>query len=290
MALGGSIATLDAINNHNQTLFDYSGFAPDDVQLRLTFGTSMVINATNSGWYDNTGYHYGGNHNYFVGDHSGYLYRNFFVFNLTALSSQLAEAELLVNSYNNFSPSGVETYQLHDVTNSITVLTNDASGATSTYADLGSGTVYGGRKVYVTESGTILGIPLNGSFLAVALTNSSGRIALGGVLTSLNPAPTEEGFFSGSTGLPADAQLWLGFLAVPASNPSFVGTPIYLGTNQFQFTVSGTAGTTNEIQGSFDFQNWDFIRDLVMIRPTASFRYTNNTVVPYRFLRAEQLQ
>jgi autotransporter-associated beta strand protein len=290
MALGGSIATLDAINNHNQTLFDYSGFAPDDVQLRLTFGTSMVINATNSGWYDNTGYHYGGNHNYFVGDHSGYLYRNFFVFNLPALSSQLAEAELLVNSYNNFSPSGVETYQLHDVTNSITVLTNDASGATSTYADLGSGTVYGGRKVYVTESGTILGIPLNGSFLAVALTNSSGRIALGGVLTSLNPAPTEEGFFSGSTGLPADAQLWLGFLAVPASNPSFVGTPIYLGTNQFQFTVSGTAGTTNEIQGSFDFQNWDFIRDLVMIRPTASFRYTNNTVVPYRFLRAEQLQ
>jgi autotransporter-associated beta strand protein len=291
MALGGSIATLDAINNHNQLLFAYSSLGQaDDVQLRLTFGTSMVINSTNSGWYDNTGYHNGGNQNYFVGDHSGYLYRNFFVFNLPALSSQLAEAELLVNSYSNFSPYGVETYQLYDVTNSITVLTNDGSGAISTYADLGSGTVYGGRKVYVSEIGSILGIPLNGCFLGAAQTSSGGRIALGGALTSLNPVPTEEGFFSGSTGLPADAQLWLGFLAAPSSHPSFVGAPTCLGNNQFQAAVSGTTGTTNEIQGSFDFQNWDFIRDLVMTNSTASFRYTNNTVVPYRFFRAEQLQ
>jgi hypothetical protein len=68
------------------------------------------------------------------------------------------------------------------------------------------------------------------------------------------------------------------------------GTPTCLGNNQFQFAVSGTTGTTNEIQGSFDFQNWDFICDLVMTNSTSSFFYINNTVVPYRFFRAEQLQ
>ena len=291
IALGGSIATLDAVNNHNQYLFGYSLGAPGDVQLRLTYGTSVVINSANLGWYNNLGNHTASNPNYFVGDNGVNFYRNFFVFNLPALSSQFVDAELLVNSYNNVSPSGVETYQLYDVTTSITVLTNSASGATNVYTDLGSGAVYGGRNVYVSESGFIASIPLNGSFLGAALANSSGRIALGGALTSLNPAPTVENLFGASSGLPVDAQLWLGFLAAPASHPFFVGgTPTYLGNNQFQFVVSGTTGSTNEIQGSFDFQNWDFIRDLVMTNSTTSFHYTNNTVVPYRFFRAEQLQ
>ncbi len=291
IALGGSIATLDAVNNHNQYLFGYSLGAPGDVQLRLTYGTSVIINSANLGWYNNLGNHTASNPNYFVGDNGVNFYRNFFVFNLPALSSQFVDAELLVNSYNNVSPSGVETYQLYDVTTSITVLTNSASGATNVYTDLGSGAVYGGRNVYVSESGFIASIPLNGSFLGAALANSSGRIALGGALTSLNPAPTVENLFGASSGLPVDAQLWLGFLAAPASHPFFVGgTPTYLGNNQFQFVVSGTTGSTNEIQGSFDFQNWDFIRDLVMTNSTTSFHYTNNTVVPYRFFRAEQLQ
>ena len=291
IALGGSIATLDAVNNHNQYLFGYSLGAPGDVQLRLTYGTSVVINSANLGWYNNLGNHTASNPNYFVGDNGVNFYRNFFVFNLPALSSQFVDAELLVNSYNNVSPSGVETYQLYDVTTSITVLTNSASGATNVYTDLGSGAVYGGRNVYVSESGFIASIPLNGSFLGAALANSSGRIALGGALTSLNPAPTVENLFGASSGLPVDAQLWLGFLTAPASHPFFVGgTPTYLGNNQFQFVVSGTTGSTNEIQGSFDFQNWDFIRDLVMTNSTTSFHYTNNTVVPYRFFRAEQLQ
>jgi hypothetical protein len=150
---------------------------------------------------------------------------------------------------------------------------------------------YGGRNVYVSESGLIASIPLNGRFVAAAQANSGGRIALGGALTSLNPVPTVEYLFGFSSGLPTDAQLWLGFLLAPASHPSFTGgTPTYLGNNQFQLTVSGTTGTTNEIQGSFDFQNWDFIRDVVMTGSTTAFVYTNNTVVPYRFFRAEQLQ
>ena len=289
IALGGSIPNLAPTNN--QYLFGGSYGYPADVQLRLTFGTNLVINSADSGWYNNLGNHSASQPNYFVGDDGTDLYRNFFVFNLPALSSQFADAELLLNSYTGLSPTGFETYQLYDVTNSITVLTNNASGATSIYADLGSGVAYGGRNVYVSESGLIASIPLNGRFVAAAQANSGGRIALGGALTSLNPVPTVEYLFGFSSGLPTDAQLWLGFLLAPSSHPSFTGgTPTYLGNNQFQLTVSGTTGTTNEIQGSFDFQNWDFIRDVVMTGSTTSFVYTNNTVVPYRFFRAEQLQ
>ena len=293
IALGGSIATLEPTNNLNQYLFGFSDAQPGDIQLRLTFGTSVVINSASRGWYDSTGLHDAANVNYVAGVQSGEFWHNYFTFNLPAITSQLADAQLLLNSYDNVSPYGVETYQLNDVTNSISVLTNNASGATNIYADLGNGTVYGGRSVYVSESGLISSIPLNGNFLAATLANSGGAIALGGALTSLTPASTDEYLFGLSgNGVPADAQLWLGFLDVPASPPSFVdGTAAYLGNNRFRFVISGTTGTTNEIQGSFDFQRWDFINDVIMTGSDTSFIYTNNTsALPYRFFRAEQLQ
>ena len=292
MALGGSLATLDAIDNNNQYLFGYSPGGPaDDVQLRLTFGTALVINSTNRGFYSNLGSHNAANPNYLAGNYSGNQYRDFFVFNLPALSSQLVDAELLVNDYNVVSPAGTENYQLYDVASSITVLTNTQTTATNVYADLGSGVGYGGRNIYGSENGMFSSLPLNGSFVAAALANSGGRIALGGALATFNSAPTNEFLFGGSSGAATDAQLWLGFLAAPASHPSFVGgTPVSLGNNQFQLSVAGTVGTTNEIQGSFDFNNWDFIRDLPMTGSTTPFLYTNNTAVPYRIFRAEQLQ
>jgi autotransporter-associated beta strand protein len=301
IALGGSIATLDATNNNNQLnnqyLFGYSGVTSNEIQLRLTFGTNLVINSADRGWYNSSGNHTAGNPNYLVGEdtpNDTNIYHNFFVFNLPGLSGQLVDAQLLVNSYTDASPSGFETYQLYDVTNSITVLTNNASGATGIYADLGSGVIYGGRNVYVSESGLTASIPLNESFLSAAQANSGGRIALGGSLTSLNPTSNNNNeylFAFSDAGTPSDAQLWLGFLTAPSSQPSFVGgTPTYLGNNQFQLTVSGTTGTTNEIQGTFDFQNWDFIGDLVMTNSTSSLLYTNDTVMPYRFFRAERLQ
>ena len=69
------------------------------------------------------------------------------------------------------------------------------------------------------------------------------------------------------------------------------GTPTCLGNNQFQIVVTGTAGTTNEIQGSFDFARWDFINDVIMTGSSTSFINTNYTsVLHYQFFRAEQLQ
>jgi autotransporter-associated beta strand protein len=292
IALGGSIATLNPTNSHNQYLFGYSLGNPGDVQLRLTFGSSVVINSTDRGWYESTGSHTEGEPNYFVGNFSGALYNDYFVFNLPVLSSQLVDAQLVVNDYTVASPSGVENYLLYDVTNSINALTNSQSTATNIYTDLGTGVLYGGRNIFGSENGLFSSIPLDGKFVAAALANSGGQIALGGSLPTVSVSSTNEYIFGGSLGLATDAQLWLGFLNSPVSHPGFVdGTPTYLGNNKFQFIVTGTTGTTNEIQGSFDFTRWDFINDVIMTGSSTSFIYTNTTsVLPYRFFRAEQLQ
>jgi hypothetical protein len=52
----------------------------------------------------------------------------------------------------------------------------------------------------------------------------------------------------------------------------------------------GTVGITNEIQGSFDLERWDYITDVPMNDGNATFISTNNGVIPYRFYRAEPLQ
>jgi fibronectin-binding autotransporter adhesin len=290
MALGGSIANLDPTNT--RCVFRNStGATASDVQLRLTFGTALTINGFTSGWYDNTGYHQASNPNYSAGENSGRLFRNFFVFGLPVLSNQLVNAQLLLNSYDNISPSGSENYQLYDVTTPLITLTNSASGAMNTYADLGSGAFYGGRDIYVSESGLKTSVPLNNTFLAAAQANSPGNIALGGVLAPLDPTPNNELLFGySSAATPSDFRLWLGFLASPVASPVFAsGSPTYLGNNKFQLVLSGTSGTTNEIQASFDLQNWDFIRDVGMSSSTVTFYYTN-TAFPYRFFRAEPLQ
>ena len=202
------------------------------------------------------------------------------------------DAQLLVNAAGIASPTGVENYMLYDVTNSITVLTNNQTTATNVYNDPGSGVTYGGREVYASESNLMVTLPLDGSFTAAANADSGGRIALGGALTSLISSPTNEYLFGDSYASPSsNIQLWLGFLNAPAAQPSFVGnTPDYLGNNKFQWTVSGTAGTTNEIQGSFDFQRWDYIGDLNMTGANTPFYFTNTAAAPYQFFRAERLQ
>jgi autotransporter-associated beta strand protein len=290
LAIGGTIVSLTT-NTQYQYLFGGSTGVPNDVQLRLVYGTNMVIASSDRGWYSSAGVHTAGNYDYFVGDNGAALYRNYFVFNLPAISSQLVDAELLVNSYVSSSSNSFETYQLYDVTNAISALTNGQSSATGIYADLGSGTVYGGRDVYMSESDYIAGIPLNHSFITAAQANSGGRIALGGALTSLSPVFNPEYLFAYSVGNPSDVQLWLGYYKQPITHPAFVSaTPTYLGSNEYQFTVSGASGTPVEIQASFDFQHWDYITDVTPTASPSTFIYTNSAPVPYRFFRAEELQ
>jgi autotransporter-associated beta strand protein len=284
-ALGGSIIPSPLTNAF---VFGFSAFSiPSDVQLRLTYGNSVTLTAADTGWYDNTGGHNAGNPNYIAGV-SGPTFHDFFLFNLPIISGPLVSAGLLVSNYNIVNPAGSNLYQLYDVTTPITTLTNNAAGATGTYADLGSGVVYGGRDVFVSESSLQAGIPLDSEFVSAVYANSGGQIALGGANSSTS------GYVFGSSGFSlSDAQLWLGFLSAPATTPVFVNST-NLANSVVKFTLSGTSGTSNEIQGTVDFTNWDFMGDLFMTNTNSVFIYTNSyptppTNYPNRFFRARIL-
>ena len=215
------------------------------------------------------------------------------MFNLPTISTQLVDAQFLVNTYQIDSSNTFATFQLYDVTNSINALTNTQAGATGIFADLGNGMTYGGRDIYTNEAGHIATIPLNNTFLGTAMAASGGSVALGGAVTSFNGSSSNQDLFAFSTSsTAADAQLWLGYYTKPVAQPVIGNTPLNLGGGLYQSQVTGTAGITNEIQGSFDFQRWDYITDVPMTTGTGTFNVPATTIngMNYRFYRAEPLQ
>jgi hypothetical protein len=259
--------------------------------LRLVYGTNQLIASANHGWYDSSGSHSAGNLNYLAGYYDGDTFRDYFMFDLPNISGQLVDAELLLNAYEVDGTNGNVTFQLYDVTNAMTQLTNNQTSATNIYADLGSGMLYGGRDIYTNESGQTAVFPLDQGFLAAAQAAGSGPIALGGAVTSLTGSTANQDVFAfSSLGSASDAQLWLGYYTRPVLHPTFSGTPLNLGGGRYQFSLTGTAGITSEIQGSFDFQRWDYITDVPMGDGYGTFICTNNSAPPYRFYRAEPLQ
>ncbi len=291
IALGGSVANLDTNNPAAQYVFGASAGVGSDVRLRLVYGTNQLITSASYGSYDRSGNHTAGNLNYIAGYNGGDTFRTYFVFDLPNISGQLVDAQLLLNTYQMDSTNGDVTFQLYDVTNAITQLTNNQTGATGIYADLGSGMIYGDRDIYTNEAYETATIPLDPGFVAAAQAASGGPITLGGAVTSLNGSSANQDLFASSTFSSAsDIRLWLGYYTKPVLPPTFSGAPQNLGGGMYQFNLTGTVGITNEIQGSFDFQRWDYITDVPMNNGNGTFIGTNNSVLPYRFYRAEPLQ
>lgn len=288
IALGGSIPITDGAGSGS--FFRFSGSSPEDIQLRITFGTSTVINALDHGWYSSSGYHDPGSANYVAGYVASVgTHRNWFAFALPALGDTLFNAQLLLNPFSGASPSGWENYVLHDVVTPTAELIAGGTGKVQIYNDLADGVFFGGRNVFVTENSPMSAIALNSRFVAAARAASSGTIALGGSISTID-GPAEQSLFGYSIASgPSDTQLWLGFLSTAVTNPVFTaGSPEHLGGNVFRFALSGDEGSVNEIQASFDLANWDHILDLEMTAPTTSFLYTN-TLSDHRFFRARRI-
>ena len=84
-------------------------------------GAPIVLDAIDSGWYNNRGFHDPTNTNYIVGccieEANGNIsrFRNFFVFDVPVLAAPVTSAELrlFVNQYNSLDP--FETYTVWDV-------------------------------------------------------------------------------------------------------------------------------------------------------------------------------
>jgi hypothetical protein len=115
-----------------------------------------VINAIDSGWYAETGLHVATNDNYVVGDVSGLVRHNFFVFDLTAVVDDIVGASVQLYNPDNalpglrgyVSPDATETFELYDVSTPIASLSaSSAAGpaGVAIFDDLGTGTVFGQR-------------------------------------------------------------------------------------------------------------------------------------------------
>jgi hypothetical protein len=161
-----------------------------------TAATADVINAIDSGWYSESGMHVAVNDNYVVGEVSGVVRHNFFVFDLTAVVDDIVSASIQLYNPDSalpalrgyVSPDAAETFELYDVSTPIASLSaSSAAGpaGVATFDDLGTGTVFGQRVVSAADNGTTISVALNADGLAALNAARGGLFALGGALTSL---------------------------------------------------------------------------------------------------------
>lgn len=157
---------------------------------------ALLLNGTQSlpvavgGWYRSDALHMPSNPNYIAGfcnNCGGYYFNNFFVFDISGLTAPVASTSLTLNNYDVTAPL---QYTLVDYTGSIDTLINSGSDA-GIYADLGSGTTYGGGLVstgFINQT-----FQLNASFLSnlnAAIAAGEKRFAIGGTTAPVPEAGT----------------------------------------------------------------------------------------------------
>lgn len=195
----------------SEYIFGYTGVGGQPAPQLSLNGGAILLTATDSGSYTNTGIHTSGQPDYIAGfcaasDCLGtsYLFNDFFVFDLSSVTStEIASATLNLyepsvgndgyDGYNSDLPS--ETFQMFDVTTAIGNTstygtlegpdTGDSTG-TAIFNDLGSGVIFGSGVVTGAESGTVIPFALNSNAIAALNTAEGGEFALGG---SVAPEP-----------------------------------------------------------------------------------------------------
>lgn len=172
------------------------GYSEFEATNALVLNGVSVYNI-NSGWYSEMGNHYSGNTNYFCGIQAGgYIYRNFFAFDLSQLSGlgitlPITTASLRVMQYGG-SPSTEVLWYLSGVSSSHqsidqTYLEESPAGI-EIFNDLGSGPLYGSYLVDRSLPNTnFITVPLNS--IAISKINQAvGSVfVIGGLLDEVPP-------------------------------------------------------------------------------------------------------
>jgi hypothetical protein len=177
------------------------------------------ISYTDAGSYKDDGKTNTSSLNHITGLASNVEYRSFFVFDLSAVTDTVVGASLRVFNPSNgyISPDVNETFDVYDVSTSISILT-DGTGGTSAFGDLGTGLLYGSATINSTDINTVIDITLNTDALD-AINQASGLFALGGTLSSISGGLDQVVFSSTSepgltrelqlTTVPVPAAVWL---------------------------------------------------------------------------------
>jgi hypothetical protein len=188
-----------------RVVFGYSnGYTPAVLELN---GGAMQITAHAEGWFDQFGNQEVNEGNYIAGvcgapyycsNQSDVVYRDFFVFDLAGVQSNVASASLLlwnpekIDYYNGdgyVSSRDTETFLLHEVHTSTTDLTQINSHRVDVFDDLGSGAFYGERVMSAADNGTWVRVQLNATGLAALNGAAGSTLALGGSLAGVDAVP-----------------------------------------------------------------------------------------------------
>lgn len=174
-------------------IFGFSSGSCGVLGLRVTTGDGeQLLPAVDSGWYNELGRHGATNENYFVGtdDTQELRFRNFFVFDLTAITGTATAATLEVPQAgcSSIGESPVSTYRLYDVGTAVVDLSADQSDALDTFEDLGGGVPYGRQAV--TDPNQDVAVPFTAEGLEALDAARGGAFAVGGAYADEAAKPT----------------------------------------------------------------------------------------------------
>jgi hypothetical protein len=155
--------------------------------------TLIQVNASDSGFYNQSGNHIPTNETYITGLLAGNQDRSFLVFDLSSVLGIITGATLHLYNPGNLgiccngyaSPDATENLQLFDVSTPIPTLLAGGAGHTAIYDDLGSGNVYGQIEMSAADNDSIVQIKLNAAALAALNAAAGHTFALGGGLASI---------------------------------------------------------------------------------------------------------
>ncbi len=180
----------------------------------LAASPTLALNASDSGWWDQTGAHSSTNKNYIAGLYSGHEDRDYFVFDLSSVNQPVTGAQLNLTNPNGYvSPDPTETYSLSDVSTPIRTLEATGTGQTAIFNDLGTGVGYGSRTVSGADNNAIVSLSLNASGVSYLNSVRGGQAAVGGAVTTL--AGGGDQYIFGNTGYPSDVKQLVLNLGVP---------------------------------------------------------------------------
>jgi hypothetical protein len=182
----------------------------DSVNLSTSVGESITLLPLDRGWYGRSGFHNARDTAFVAG--VGDAYRNFFVFDFSGVSGNVASARLELENAP-FGATGSARVTLYDVQTAPDTLTRGQRNAKEIFNDLGSGTIYGSAA---QSYAAVVSIELNADFLSAINSGKSGPFAIGGALGQ------SQGLAFAFAG-PGQARLLLQFDlgqgAEPTSNP-----------------------------------------------------------------------